>query len=78
MGTDTKVPGPNRLLNRRLLRLVDYHDHVVGAERGRAQQLYYNQVPYNTTGVGFPGFRGFSPAFRVWGFRCFNVSTFTE
>lgn len=43
-----------------------------------AQQLYYNQVPYNTTGVGFPGFRGFSPAFRVWGFRCFNVSTFTE
>ena len=36
VGTDTEVPGPNRLLNRRLLRLVDYHDHVVGAERGRA------------------------------------------
>lgn len=36
MGTDTEVPGPNRLLNRRLLRLVDYRDRVVGAERGRA------------------------------------------
>ena len=42
MGADTEVPGPNHLLNHRLLRPVDYHDHVVDAERGRAATVQPN------------------------------------